>query len=64
MSAFHSPISEQIWGMKYRLKTPEGVPLDQTVEDSWRRVARALAAAEPEDQRSEWEQRFNAALEG
>jgi ribonucleoside-diphosphate reductase alpha chain len=50
--------------MKYRLKTPEGVPIDQTVEDSWRRVARALAAPEPEDRRAEWENRFHAALEG
>ncbi|MHA1530109.1 MAG: adenosylcobalamin-dependent ribonucleoside-diphosphate reductase, partial [Alphaproteobacteria bacterium] len=63
MSAFHAPISEQIWDMKYRLKTPEGVALDQTVEDTWRRVARALAAAEPEAGRGEWEGRFNAALE-
>ena len=59
----HPPISGQIWDMKYRLKTPEGAPLDQTVEDTWRRVARALAAAEPEDQRAEWEDRFHAALE-
>jgi ribonucleoside-diphosphate reductase alpha chain len=50
--------------MKYRLKTPEGVPVDRTVEDSWRRVARALAAPEPEDRRAEWENRFHAALEG
>ena len=60
----HPPISGQIWDMKYRLKTPEGAPLDQSVEDTWRRVARALAAAEPEDQRAEWEQRFHAALDG
>ena len=64
MSAFQAPISAQIWDMKYRLKTPEGVPIDQTVEDSWRRVARALAAPEPEDRRAEWENRFHAALEG
>jgi ribonucleoside-diphosphate reductase alpha chain len=64
MTAFHAPISSQIWDMKYRLKTPEGAPVDQTVEDSWRRVARALAAAEPEDQRTDWENRFHAALDG
>ncbi len=64
MPTFEIPISAQIWDMKYRLKTPEGVPLDQTVEDSWRRVARALAAAEPEGQRAEWETRFHAALDG
>jgi ribonucleoside-diphosphate reductase alpha chain len=64
MSAFHAPISSQIWDMKYRLKTPEGVPLDQTVEDSWRRVARSLAAVEAEAGRADWEARFHSALEG
>jgi ribonucleoside-diphosphate reductase alpha chain len=64
MTAFATPISEQIWDMKYRLKTPEGVPVDQTVEDTWRRVARALAALEAEPERAAWEQRFHAALEG
>ena len=46
MTAFATPIAEQIWDMKYRFKTPEGEPVDATVEDSWRRVARALAAVE------------------
>ena len=27
MSAFAAPIAEQIWDMKYRLKTPEGEAL-------------------------------------
>ena len=43
-------ISEQIWDMKYRLKSPAneaGVrePVDKTIEDTWRRVATALATA-------------------
>ena len=46
MSSFAAPISETIWDMKYRLKDAAGTPIDLTVEDSWRRVARALAAAE------------------
>src|SRR5277367_4736357 len=41
-----APISQQIWDMKYRLKAPDGTPVDRTLEDSWRRVARALAAPE------------------
>src|SRR5277367_1804930 len=41
-----APISQQIWDMKYRLKDPDGSPVDRTLEDSWRRVARALAAPE------------------
>ena len=47
MSRFAAPIAEQIWDMKYRLKTAEGTPQDKTVEDSWRRIARALSEAEP-----------------
>ncbi len=39
-------IATQIWDMKYRLKQPDGTPVDQSVEDSWRRVATAVAAAE------------------
>ncbi len=39
-------ISQQIWGMKYRLKQPDGTPIDQAIEDTWARVAGALAAAE------------------
>ena len=57
-----SAIAQQIWDMKYRLKQPGGVAIDKTVEDSWRRVARALA--EPEHERDRWEQRFYEALEG
>ncbi|MCI2394955.1 adenosylcobalamin-dependent ribonucleoside-diphosphate reductase [Aliiroseovarius sediminis] len=47
MSRFAAPIAEQIWDMKYRLKTAEGTPEDKTVEDTWRRIARALSEAEP-----------------
>src|SRR3954468_15689989 len=32
--------------MKYRLKAPDGAPVDRTLEESWWRVARALAAPE------------------
>lgn len=61
MSRFAAPIAEQIWDMKYRLKAGDGTPVDATVEDSWRRVARALASVEAEP--SAWEERFYAALE-
>ena len=44
MNRFAAPIAEQIWDMKYRLKDAAGKPLDVTLEDSWRRIARALAA--------------------
>ena len=56
------PFAEQIWDMKYRLKDASGDPLDGTVEDSWRRVARALAETEADPER--WEREFYNALDG
>jgi len=56
------PISSRIWDMKYRLKAADGTPVDRTIEDSWRRVARALAAVEAAPAR--WEPAFYDALEG
>ncbi len=56
-----APISRQIWDAKYRLKTADGTPVDLTIEDSWRRVAKALAAVEAVPDR--WEAPFYAALE-
>ena len=54
-------ISQQIWDMKYRLKTGSGEVVDKTIADTWRRVARALAA--PEVDSTHWEARFTEALE-
>ena len=56
------PISSRIWDMKYRLKAADGTPIDGTIEDSWRRVACALASAESEPER--WEPVFYEALQG
>ncbi len=61
MSRFAAPIAEQIWDMKYRLKAADGTAKDLSVEDSWRRIARALAAVEAEPEL--WEDRFYDALE-
>jgi ribonucleoside-diphosphate reductase alpha chain len=55
------PISQQIWDMKYRLKAPDGSPLDHTIEETWARVARAIAAVEADP--AAWEARFRGALE-
>ena len=49
-------ISQQIWDMKYRLKGPDGAPVDRTIDDTWRRVAKALAEVEREP--TVWEERF------
>ncbi|MEM8693817.1 MAG: adenosylcobalamin-dependent ribonucleoside-diphosphate reductase [Pseudomonadota bacterium] len=61
MSAFAAPVAEQIWDMKYRFKRPDGQPIDLTVEDTWRRIARDLAAVEKDP--DHWENRFYEALE-
>ena len=61
MSRFAAPIAEQIWDMKYRLKAADGQPIDLSVEDSWRRIARALAQVEEDP--AHWEERFYSALE-
>src|SRR5579883_2986884 len=57
-------IAQQIWDMKYRLKGEGGVALDKTIEDSWRRIARALAEPERPEERALWAERFYEALEG
>ncbi len=62
MSRFAAPIAEQIWDMKYRLKDADGTPVDGTVEDTWRRIARALAQVEKDP--ATWEAKFYDALEG
>src|SRR3954449_1156211 len=56
-----APISRQIWDAKYRFKDPDGSPIDATIEESWRRVARALAEVEAEPAR--WGRIFYEALE-
>ena len=61
MTRFAAPIAEQIWDMKYRFKEADGTPIDLTVEDTWRRIARDLAQVEQDP--AHWEERFYAALE-
>jgi len=61
MTRFAAPISEQIWDMKYRFKQADGAPIDRSVEDTWRRIARSLAQVEQDS--ALWEDRFYAALE-
>jgi ribonucleoside-diphosphate reductase alpha chain len=63
-SPFIMPISEEIWGMKYQLKTEDGTPIDNTVNDTQWRIANALAEAEKPELRSYWAQEFRNILEG
>src|SRR5262252_157435 len=55
-------ISQQIWDMKYRLRAADGSPRERTIEDTWARVARSAASAEPKAERKVWAERFAAAM--
>ena len=55
-------ISQQIWDMKYRLKGTDGSLVDATLDDTWTRVATAVAAAEPKRARKRWEKTFAEAM--
>ena len=56
------PASEDIWAQKYRLTSKDGTPVDDSVDATWQRVARALADVEPEGKREPWYERFLWAL--
>jgi ribonucleoside-diphosphate reductase alpha chain len=56
-----TPISQLIWETKYRYRD-SGAIHDKSITDTWRRVARALAAVEPGDN-DRWEDRFYRLLE-
>ena len=55
-------VSLDIWDKKYRLKTKQGEHIDQNMDDSYSRVARALADVEEEGKRAEWHEKFLWAL--
>ncbi|MDX1593194.1 MAG: adenosylcobalamin-dependent ribonucleoside-diphosphate reductase [Gammaproteobacteria bacterium] len=55
--------SLDIWDKKYRLKSKGGAVIDETVDDTYRRVARALADVEATPElRERWYERFVWAL--
>lgn len=53
---FQADVSRHVWETKYRYRDSRDGG-DHTIEDSWRRIARALSAVEPRDQ-GLWESRF------
>lgn len=61
---FSAPISRQIWDLKYRLKEPDGTPIDSSLDDTFWRVARAAAAIEKGGRRvrEQWARRFHGAI--
>ena len=61
-SPFTTDLARRIWAEKYRLTRPDG-SAEAGIEETWRRIARTLAAVEP-GERAAWEARFYAALSG
>ncbi len=54
--------SIDIWDKKYRLTAKDGTAIDKTMDDTYKRVARALADVEREELREQWFERFLWAL--
>jgi ribonucleoside-diphosphate reductase alpha chain len=54
--------SFDIWDKKYRLTAKDGSPIDNSMDDTYKRVARALADVETEESREQWYESFLWAL--
>ena len=54
--------SVDIWDKKYRLTSKDGEAVDHSMDDTYLRVARALADIETESLRAHWHERFLWAL--
>ena len=54
--------SYDIWDKKYRLIAKDGTPIDKSMDDTYKRVARALADVESDELREQWYESFLWAL--
>ncbi|HSQ68735.1 MAG TPA: adenosylcobalamin-dependent ribonucleoside-diphosphate reductase [Steroidobacteraceae bacterium] len=54
--------SLDIWDKKYRLTAKDGTPIDRSMDDTYKRVARALADVEQQELREHWYEQFLWAL--
>lgn len=60
-----SGLREKVFFDRYALKDTDGKQVEQTPEEMWRRVARAISLNErTPDKQQEWEERFYHGLEG
>ena len=60
--AFDNPLASEIWASKYRF-APAGDAGDKSVEETWTRIATAVAEAEPPKLRKAWRERFLSSLQ-
>ena len=59
----YQPASYDIWDKKYRLKKKDGTPVDLTMDDTYQRIAHALAEVEDTPEKREfWYGEFLGAL--
>jgi ribonucleoside-diphosphate reductase alpha chain len=61
-SISYQEASLDIWDKKYRLASKEGTPVDATMDDTYKRVARCLADVERPAVREQWYEKFLWAL--
>lgn len=55
--------SIDVWRQKYQLKDKDGNPVDRSIKDTFRRVAKALAEVEKPEARKYWYEQFLWAME-
>jgi ribonucleoside-diphosphate reductase alpha chain len=55
-------IAKDIWDLKYRFKSTDGFSVDSSPDDTFRRVARAVAEAEPRGERDRWADTFHGLM--
>ena len=53
------PASIDIWDAKYRLAAKDGSKLDETIDDTYKRVASALASVEVESKATRFTRNFS-----
>ncbi|EKD53966.1 MAG: hypothetical protein ACD_60C00137G0030 [uncultured bacterium] len=63
MNIFQETISEEVWDNKYRYRFQEKI-MDHTIEDTWLRVAKAVAKAEQTQNAARFQQEFYDVLAG
>lgn len=57
MAIFLEPISEKVWDSKYRYRL-HGKVIDENIEDTWQRIATAVAQAEIPKNAAHWQREF------
>lgn len=59
---FKETISEIIWDIKYRYRYHDKI-IDKNIQNTWRRIAKAIAKVEISSLQKEWEKKFYRILE-